>query len=144
MPLIGCEEAVAMLEAENAPAMWIFDQQTLAFLYVNRAAVERYGYSKKEFLELTILDIRPVEDVPAVLRLTLDPGQRRATVERKHRHKTKDGDVFSVFITSWELTFHGRPAELVCALPLAIYDRAATAPEDLSAWESNPAAEGLD
>jgi hypothetical protein len=43
--------------------MWVFDISTLGFIAVNEAAVRHYGYSRNEFLSMTILDIRPSEDM---------------------------------------------------------------------------------
>ena len=42
------------------------DNQTLRFLAVNDAAVIQYGYTRDEFLGMSIKDIRPAEDVPAL------------------------------------------------------------------------------
>jgi two-component system, cell cycle sensor histidine kinase and response regulator CckA len=95
--------------------MWIFDRETLAFLEVNDAAVQKYGYSRSEFLTMKIVDIRPPECVPELLRRTLDPRFRGASTAEAWRHQTKYGAVFPVTITSWELTFRGRAAELVLA-----------------------------
>ena len=47
--------------------MWVFDTRTFAFLAVNDAAVRQYGYSREQFLSMTILDIRPVADVVPLL-----------------------------------------------------------------------------
>jgi len=49
------------LECSAVP-MWIFDVRTLAFLAVNDAAVQNYGYSREQFLAITVIDIRPSED----------------------------------------------------------------------------------
>ena len=101
------------LHDSNTP-MWIFDTETLAFLEVNEAAIRRYGYTREEFLRMTILDIRPVEDVSLILRDELH--------DRKHfvnnetwRHKTRRGKVFQFRITSHEIKFRGRTAEIVTA-----------------------------
>ena len=51
----------------NPLPMWIYDLETLAFLEVNNAAIAKYGYSRDEFLSMTIKDIRPPEDVPRLL-----------------------------------------------------------------------------
>lgn len=66
--------AVAKTEAEyrrlfdrNPQPMWLYDVETLAFVAVNEAAVQQYGYSADEFLAMTIKDIRPPEDVPALM-----------------------------------------------------------------------------
>jgi hypothetical protein len=98
--------------AENPYPMWIFDRETLAFLDVNYAATKAYGFSRAEFLAMTLLEIRPAEDIPEFLRETQHPQQSTA---ENWRHKSKDGSVFSVAITSWELIFQGRSAELVLA-----------------------------
>jgi len=34
--------------------MWVYDPATLRFLTVNKAAIRHYGYSRKEFLGMTI------------------------------------------------------------------------------------------
>lgn len=101
--------------AKNSHPMWVFDRETLAFLEVNEAAVQHYGYSRKEFLTMKIVDIRPREDVPVLLRQTPSPRPKGASTGDIWRHRTKSGSVFSVAITSWELLFRGRPAELVLA-----------------------------
>ena len=61
-------EVVASLFDRNPLPMWIYDLQSLAFLAVNDAAVERYGYSREDFLAMTIADIRPPDDIEALYR----------------------------------------------------------------------------
>src|SRR6266566_8534437 len=51
----------------NPTPMWVFDQETLALLEVNDAAVQHYGYSREEFLQIDITAIRPVQEVPAMI-----------------------------------------------------------------------------
>src|SRR5262249_44012875 len=48
--------------------MWISDRVTLAFLAVNEAAGAEYGYTREEFLGLTVRDIRPEREVPRLIR----------------------------------------------------------------------------
>src|SRR6266436_7401564 len=50
----------------NTLPMWLYDRGSLRFLAVNDAAVQAYGYTREEFLDLTIKDIRPREDVRAL------------------------------------------------------------------------------
>ncbi len=97
----------------NGSPMWIFDQRTLAFLEVNEAAITTYGYSRKEFLRMTILDIRPAEDIPKLLSTTMRPDKRHGSESEHWRHAKKDGTVIDIEVTSWEVEFNGRPAELV-------------------------------
>jgi two-component system cell cycle sensor histidine kinase/response regulator CckA len=95
--------------------MWIYDLETLAFLDVNDAATKTYGYSREEFLAMTLRDIRPSEDLPEFLRQTDHPRPRGQSTGELWRHKRKDGTMFPVIITSWELAYRGRKAELVLA-----------------------------
>jgi len=95
--------------------MWIFDRHSLCFLDVNDAAVEAYGFSREEFLTMTLRDIRPQEDVPELLRQTPNPRPLGQSTAERWRHSDKYGNVFPVIITSWELIFHGQQAELVLA-----------------------------
>jgi|GEM_PF-515459 len=97
---------------EDSPQpMWVYDLDTLAFLTVNDAAVAHYGFSREEFLKMTIKDIRPPEDLP---RLLEDIAQDSSQYGRSGvwRHRTKDRRELFVEISSHRMTFEGRPARL--------------------------------
>src|ERR1017187_1227540 len=64
------EERYGLLFDSNPLPMWIFERKTLKFLAVNEAASRQYGFSSREFLTMTIADIRPEEDIPALLEAT--------------------------------------------------------------------------
>lgn len=68
----------ALFSANPLP-MWIYDLETLAFLEVNDATVAKYGYSRDELLGMRITDIRPPEDVPALL---VDVARERAPLQQ--------------------------------------------------------------
>jgi two-component system cell cycle sensor histidine kinase/response regulator CckA len=112
--MVESEFRYRQLFESNPHPMWVYDRETLAFLAVNNAAVDRYGYSHEEFLGMTIADIRPPEDVPrlreAVARVR--PGLNKA---ESWRHRRKDGTLIDVEITSHTLEFMGRPAEVILA-----------------------------
>ncbi len=98
----------------NPHPLWVYDLENLSFLAVNEVAIKQYGYSQSEFLSMTIKDIRPPEEVPALLDRI--PGLRWADKRfATRRHKKRDGTEIDVEITSHELTFKGRPARLVLA-----------------------------
>jgi len=98
----------------NPHPMWIYDLETLAFLDVNDAAIKHYGYSQEEFLSMTIKDIRPPEDIPA-LRENITKVIKGLDVAGTWRHIKKDGTLIYVEIISHTLTFAGKKAELVLA-----------------------------
>jgi diguanylate cyclase (GGDEF)-like protein/PAS domain S-box-containing protein len=95
--------------------MWVYDLETLAFLAVNTAAILHYGYTEAEFLELTIAQLRPPEDLPRLYaNLRNAP---RDTLEKSGtwRHRKKDGSLIDVEISSHPLAYHGRLCKFVLA-----------------------------
>jgi two-component system, cell cycle sensor histidine kinase and response regulator CckA len=103
-----------LLFENNPQPMWIYDVESLAFLAVNLAAVDLYGYSRNEFLRMTIQDIRPAQDIPGLLDIV---GQQVEGFLKssKCKHLKKDGTLIDVEITSHDLLWSGRPARLVSA-----------------------------
>jgi len=106
------EAQYRLLFESNPQAMWVYDQETRRFLAVNNAAVQRYGYSREEFLSMTIEDIRPSEDV-ATLRKYLENPNPHFNRAGEWRHQKKDGTIITVEITSNRLDFEGRRAVFV-------------------------------
>ncbi len=104
-----------LLFESNPHPMWVYDLETLGFLAVNDAAIRHYGYSREDFLSMTIKDIRPPEDIPRLIENVskVTDGLDEAGI---WRHIKKDGSVIDVEITSHTLDFGGRRAELVLAL----------------------------
>jgi PAS domain S-box-containing protein len=80
--------------------MWVFDLESLGFLDVNEAAVRHYGYSRGEFLRMTIKDIRPAEDLPRLLEHMLAVHESPSPGTLAWRHRKRDGSVLDVEITS--------------------------------------------
>jgi len=112
-----------LLFESNPFPMWVFDLKTLAFLAVNDAAVRHYGYSSDEFLTMTIKDIRPSEDVAALLERMAN-GNSGSIESKSWRHQKKDGTVIDVEITSSPLTFAGHAAKFVLAIDITERKRA--------------------
>src|ERR1051326_4897557 len=65
--LRSSEQRYRSLFQNNPNPMWVYDRETLSFLAVNDAAVAHYGYSQAEFQGMSITDIRPAEDVAALI-----------------------------------------------------------------------------
>lgn len=96
-------EEYRLLYENNPHPMWIVDPSSGRFLSVNDAAVETYGYSREEFLTMSLLDIRPAEDQEH-LSEELGPLQGGRHIRQ---HRRKDGDVFDVEITGHNVSFGG-------------------------------------
>jgi two-component system cell cycle sensor histidine kinase/response regulator CckA len=106
------EERYRLLFESSPQPAWVYNIETFAFLAVNEEAVQRYGYTREEFLSMTIKDIRPPEDIPALVEDVSNAGDGRTGV---WRHRKKDGTDIYVEITAHRLNFAGRSAELVQA-----------------------------
>lgn len=96
--------------------MWVFDVQTLRFLDVNTAAMENYGYSKEEFLSMTIRDIRPESEL-ANLETTILTSKSAEQFVRQgvYLHQKKDGSLIQVDIQSNSIHYKGRAAKVILA-----------------------------
>jgi len=105
------EENYRLLFAGNPHPMWVFDLETFAFLEVNTAAEQHYGWSRDEFLAMTVKDIRPAEDVQSMVDAVAGAGagHYKAGV---WRHRKKDGTIISVEISTHSLAFAGTQARV--------------------------------
>ncbi len=106
-------ETYRLLFENNPQPMWVYDLETLAFLAVNQAAIHHYGYSIAEFLAMTIADIRPPEDIPAMQQEVANLDVQGYVISGLWRHQKKDGTIIDVEVTSNALTFLGRRARFV-------------------------------
>lgn len=109
------ERRFRLLFDRNPAPFWVFDPDTLRFIEVNDAAVRQYGYSREEFLAMSILDIRPREgwdEVRGAIQRAQVGDPPDATVRL---HRRKDGSVFEVRAHLSKLDFDGQPACLVLA-----------------------------
>ncbi len=112
----------------NPHPMWVHDLETMRFLAVNDAAVSRYGFSREEFLRMTLADLHPAEDMPRLLehlaREWMDPDHDSIGEWRQLR---KDGTSLVVDLHSHMMDFGGRSARLMVAYDITDRVRAETA-----------------
>jgi two-component system, cell cycle sensor histidine kinase and response regulator CckA len=112
------DQRYRMLFGSNPQPMWVFDVSTLGFLDVNEAAVRHYGYTRDEFLSMTIMDILPPEDVPAMHHGLERLGSPRGDVALT-QHQRKDGTIIDMELVSHEMELDGRRARLVLATDIS-------------------------
>jgi PAS domain S-box-containing protein len=128
------EASYDFLFERNSLPTWIIDMESLEFLAVNEAAVRHYGYSREEFLSMTIKEIRPPEDVPAVQDyIARIPDAAPNAVQ--WRHRKKDGTPIEVEVIWHELFYRGRHALLVLAKDITDRKNAEAENEELLARE---------
>ncbi|MDO8905696.1 PAS domain S-box protein [Hydrogenophaga sp.] len=110
------EQQYRLLFNAHPQPMWVFDHASKRLLAVNTAAIARYGYSRAEFLRLTILDIRRTLQGQRLTEAQIDKdpiGSYGLRVTTRWKHALKDGDLIEVEVTSSDLLWDGCPARLV-------------------------------
>jgi PAS domain S-box-containing protein len=111
--LAASEARFRYLFEKNPNPMWVYEDGSMRFLEVNDAATALYGYSREEFLSMTILDIRTPEEAARALEMI-------ATFPRSGfwhggiwQHRSKDGRPITVEVVSDDMEYEGRPAYIV-------------------------------
>jgi two-component system, chemotaxis family, CheB/CheR fusion protein len=113
--LKASEEKYKLLFYNNPFPLWIYDVDTLRFIEVNEAAVAHYGYTREEFMLMTLHDIRPPEEIEKLNASQNEdddyvPGNKGYWI-----HQKKNGEVIHVEITAHFIDFEGRKTKLVLA-----------------------------
>ena len=100
----------------NPQPLWVYDRETLRIVAVSNAAVATYGYSREEFLSMTIRDLRPPADQQHLMDyLETAVGKERLGFSPWHpwRHQYKNGTIIDVEVTSDDLVLGGRDCRIV-------------------------------
>ena len=109
------EESYRYLFDNNPATIFIWDLDTFQILEVNEAAVNLYGYTKEEFLQKTLLDIRPEDDRDKLIEAEakLQTEYRKASGIWKHFNKK--GEILNMDISSHRIVYHGKQVVLSLA-----------------------------
>ena len=110
--LTKSEEEYRQLFESNPNPLWIYNEN-LQFVKVNNAAVEKYEYSRKKFLKLTIDDIHPAAD--AETWTSRDNGNSDPRLAGIWSHLKSSGGTFFVSIVSYPILFNNQRCNLVMA-----------------------------
>jgi PAS domain S-box-containing protein len=114
------EEQYRLLFDTNPQPMWVYDGDTLRFLAVNDAAIGHYGYSREEFLSMTLRDIRPADELAAydeqVRRRRSQQDRKAFSLLRAWRHRRRDGGIIEVEVSVSPIRFEDRDAWLALAI----------------------------
>lgn len=109
------EEYYKYLFASNPIPMFVFDIETLEYMQVNNAALKQYGYTREEFMTMTMMDIRP----PEHRGLTAIQLKESQTAQQPYiaitLHRKKNNVEFPVEIRSNPIVINGRKGKLVLA-----------------------------
>ena len=120
------ETCYRQLFDHNPYPIWVYDVESMQFLAVNEEAIKKYGYSRQEFLRLTLKDIRPPEDVPLLMR-SLKASETSEGFVGCVRHQAKNGTIFDVEVAAQNIVYGGRKARMVMVTDLSARKKAESA-----------------
>lgn len=106
------EERYRLLFESTPQPIWVYNEDSLSFLAVNEAATRTYGYSRDEFLSMTIDDIRDREDIPTLM-IKNAADANDLVISSPWRHMTKSGKTIYVEMSSHPVVFDGKNSRLV-------------------------------
>jgi PAS domain S-box-containing protein len=116
---VASEDKYKTLFYKSPIPKWIYDEGSLAFREVNDAAVQLYGYTQEEFHRMTLADIRPPDEVPALMDdinvMRKNPNAYQAS---QWRHVKKNGEIIVVQVTAHSIEFEGRRARMVAIVDI--------------------------
>jgi len=100
----------------NPLPSWIYDIDSLEILDVNLSAINHYGYSRSEFVKMTIKDLRPKEDVRKMLKLHDEIKNKKGNIYLgKFTHYKKDGHKIQMEINGHQIVFQDRECLMAIA-----------------------------
>jgi len=114
-PLTTSDLQHALLFEHSPLPMFVYDRATLRILAVSDAAIASYDYSREELLALTLRDLTPEEELPALdafIEANL-AAERPGRLSSRARQRCKDGRVIEVEITADDLDLDGRSCRIV-------------------------------
>ena len=111
--LISEKQFQLLLDSIPLPA-WIFDVDTLQFLQVNNTAINIYGYSREEYLNMSIKDIRPFNEIK-LMQETISQTLDNAFHKEGWKHIKKNGSVIFVEIFAKNIDYFNKKARLIVA-----------------------------
>jgi diguanylate cyclase (GGDEF)-like protein/PAS domain S-box-containing protein len=110
------EASFRLLFEDNPVPMCVFDHHTLQFLAVNQAMAEHHGYSREQFLSMSILDITPPEERETARASIATLGANRSHTGRVWRHLKADGTEILIAAYSRGIEYEGRSARLTAII----------------------------
>jgi PAS domain S-box-containing protein len=106
------EEQYRNLFFSNPNPMWIYQLGAFRIIEVNNAALIKYGYTRKEFLQMSLKDILP-RDYHDKLVNYIQTGKTQIIEGALWKHRLKSGELITVSVATHPLTFNGLQCSMV-------------------------------
>ncbi|MES2778531.1 MAG: PAS domain S-box protein, partial [Bacteroidota bacterium] len=113
LAIIESEKKYKNLFENNPSPMFVWEFATKQIIDCNIEALMQYGYSREEFLQLSINEIRPKEDIAELEKVTANEKTYGDIHTRIWRHLRKNGELFFVEVNGHLIDYNGVKASLV-------------------------------
>src|SRR5579863_1486651 len=125
-PLLDSEFHHRLLFEHNPLPMMVYDRATRRILAVSNSAVEKFGYSREEFISMTLTDLTPPEDLEAFEQFFERSGgvERLGTLSGARRQRCKDGRIMDIDMIGDDLDIGGRPCRILLCQDVTERNRA--------------------
>jgi PAS domain S-box-containing protein len=97
-------------------AQWVYGIDDHKFKDVNQAAIAQYGYSKEEFLSMSIKDVKLKEDIPELEEVLKEHNRNDHFLRTIGRHVKKNGEIIYAQVDANSIIYEGKAARLVLAV----------------------------
>lgn len=114
------EDELGNLINKSLNEIYIFDKETLLFVYANAGALANIGYTMKELSEMTPLDIKPLfntETFQILLQPLIDETLQLLSIETKHRRK--DGTLYDVEVRIQKMIYTDKEHFVVIGMDIS-------------------------
>ena len=107
--------------------LWIYAIDSYRFLAVNDAAIDHYGWSREEFMAMSVLDVRPEDERETFIGFHRGGAMRGLVNAGLWTHLRRDGSRIDVEVTSHDIIWDGVPSRMVVCLDVTAQRRAEVA-----------------
>ena len=101
----------------NPLPLYVVDLETMKILDANERMAQQYGWSREELGGMSMLDLRPPQEREAAMAFVHSGLGRNERIAR--RHWRRNGEIFDVEVTVFDMSVNGRPARLVAPIDMS-------------------------
>jgi PAS domain S-box-containing protein len=135
------ERRYRLLFQHNPLPLWTYDTHSLQITDANLAAVEKYGFTRRQLLQCRVPDLHPREERQALVAMLKARSGRPGPGDRRWHHVSAGGELFAVDIYGQDAPFHGSHCRLVCLIDRSAEQRATEALQRLNSELESTVAE---
>ena len=105
-------EELSQIIENSSNEIYIIKRETYEYLYVNKGGCDALGYTKEEFLKMSIYEVNPKLTQEEIIKLNQEISQNNRTLNRT-LHRRKDGSTYHAQSLIHPLQYKGEDALVI-------------------------------